>query len=160
MQVVADRKASPRNDPSSKRPSLSISPLKNKNDNVSSKLVEKSSRNSARSLSDETIPSHLVKVPLNSKSWSDQRISWDALPLTIKDLGKVQSKQNLKNFNKLSATISPYVLNAFRKLCLIGMFPFWLLYKHWKKRLVQRPSLIAYSMFPVFTVTITTVAWH
>ncbi|XP_021890345.1 uncharacterized protein LOC110808899 isoform X2 [Carica papaya] len=87
-QVVADRKASPRNDPSSKRPSLSISPLKNKNDNVSSKLVEKSSRNSARSLSDETIPSHLVKVPLNSKSWSDQRISWDALPLTIKDLGK------------------------------------------------------------------------
>lgn len=84
----SDKKAS-KNDPTMKRPSLSISPLKNKNDIVSPKSKSKASKEDLKSLSGAAIVSRLIKVPLNFKTRSDQMILWNALPSTIHDLGKV-----------------------------------------------------------------------
>lgn len=72
-----------------KRPSLSISPLKNKNDIVSPKSKNKTSKEDLKSLSRAAIPSRLIKMPLNFNTRSDQMILWNALPSTIRDLGKV-----------------------------------------------------------------------
>lgn len=88
LQVNSDKKAS-KNDLPMKRPSLSISPLKNKNDIVSPKSKSKNSKEDLKSLSRASIPSRVIKVPLNFKTRSDQMILWNALPSTIRDLGKV-----------------------------------------------------------------------
>jgi hypothetical protein len=88
LQVNSDKKAS-KSDLPMKRPSLSISPLKNKNDIVSPKSKSKNSKEDLKSLSRASIPSRLIKVPLNFKTRSDQMILWNTLPSTIRDLGKV-----------------------------------------------------------------------
>lgn len=88
LQLDSDKKAS-KNDPTMKRPSLSISPLKNKNDIVSPTSKSKTSKEDLKSLSGAAILSRLIKVPLNFKTRSDQMILWKALPSTIHDLGKV-----------------------------------------------------------------------
>ncbi|XP_031274787.1 uncharacterized protein LOC116133230 isoform X3 [Pistacia vera] len=86
--VAVDKKDSSKNISSMKRPSFSISPLNNKNDNFSPKPKSMPSRNEFRSSTDRAVPCHLVKVPLDHKTWSNRRISWDVLPPIIQDLGK------------------------------------------------------------------------
>lgn len=89
LQVIFDKKASSKNDSPLKSPSLSMSPVKNKINIVSPKSKSRTLKKDPKSLSEGTIPSHLIKVPLNSKMWSDQRIVWNALPSAIHDIGKV-----------------------------------------------------------------------
>ncbi|XP_023883913.2 uncharacterized protein LOC111996187 [Quercus suber] len=85
--VISDKKAC-KNDKPTKPPSLSVSPLQNKNDVFSPKSKSKTSKKDLKSSSGGTIPIHLLNVPLNFKTWSDQRILWNALPSTINNLGK------------------------------------------------------------------------
>ncbi|KAK7853953.1 hypothetical protein CFP56_034178 [Quercus suber] len=87
LQVISDKKAC-KNDKPTKPPSLSVSPLQNKNDVFSPKSKSKTSKKDLKSSSGGTIPIHLLNVPLNFKTWSDQRILWNALPSTINNLGK------------------------------------------------------------------------
>lgn len=89
LQVNLDKEASPKNILSLKRPILPISPLKNKNDTVSPQLMSKSSKKELKSPSEGTAPIRLVKVPLTFKTGSGQKVSWDVLPPTITELGKV-----------------------------------------------------------------------
>ncbi|KDP20372.1 hypothetical protein JCGZ_05255 [Jatropha curcas] len=88
--VHLDKKASPKNDSTLKRPTLCVSPLKSKNQQSSPKVPAKPLKNDFKSAADRTIPSCLVKVPTSSKTWSEQeqRISWNVLPPTIQNLGK------------------------------------------------------------------------
>lgn len=94
--VCSDKKASSKIDSSSKRSSVSISPLKSKNEISSPKLackpLQKDSKSSVGvaipSRVGVAIPSRVVKVPFRFKTWSDQNISWDSLPPRIHDLGK------------------------------------------------------------------------
>ena len=88
LQVISDKKAC-KNDKPTKPPSLSVSPLQNKNDIFSPKSKSKTSKKDLKSSSGGTIPIHMLNVPLNFKTWSDQRILWNALPSTINNLGKV-----------------------------------------------------------------------
>ncbi|XP_075647052.1 uncharacterized protein LOC142617962 [Castanea sativa] len=85
--VISDKKAF-KNEKPTKPPSLSVSPLQNKNDIFSPKPRSKTSKKDSKSSSGGTIPIHLLNVPLNFKTWSDQRILWNALPSTINNLGK------------------------------------------------------------------------
>lgn len=88
LQVISDKKAS-KNEKPTKPPSLSVSPLQNKNDIFSPKSKSKTSKNDSKSSSGGTVPIHLLNVPLNFNTWSDQRILWNALPSSINNLGKV-----------------------------------------------------------------------
>ncbi|GMP42051.1 hypothetical protein CsSME_00011920 [Camellia sinensis var. sinensis] len=92
---------------------LSISPLKNKNQNISQKSISKLVEKDLKSSSNGPIPSHLTKVPLSFRTWSDRKISWDLLPHSIHDIGK---------------------------LWVIGILHFWLLCMHWKKHQLQSVS--------------------
>ncbi|CBI18661.3 unnamed protein product, partial [Vitis vinifera] len=71
FSVSSDKKASFKIDSSSKRSSVSISPLKSKNEISSPKLACKPLQKDSK-----------------FKTWSDQNISWDSLPPRIHDLGK------------------------------------------------------------------------
>ncbi|KAI8026006.1 hypothetical protein LOK49_LG02G01208 [Camellia lanceoleosa] len=86
--VQSSRKASSEKDSAMKRLNLSISPLKNKNQNISQKSISKLVEKDLKSSSNGPIPSHLTKVPLSFRTWSDRKISWDLLPHTIHDIGK------------------------------------------------------------------------
>lgn len=148
LQVISDKKAS-KNDKPTKTQSLSVSPLTNKNDIFSPKSNSKTPKKDLKSSSEGTIPIHLLKVPLNFKTWSDQRILWNALPSNIHDLGKVWNhvfimfQTSSSSDAKFSLLYAILMLTLFSKLCLIGMSHFWLLYVHWKKHLLQRVSSIA-----------------
>ena len=77
-----------------KSPTPRISPLKNKNENCSPKstitpLRKPVKLSPIKSSSGSTIPGHLVKVPLNLKTWSDPSMTWNDRPSTMCDLGKV-----------------------------------------------------------------------
>ncbi|KAK9283044.1 hypothetical protein L1049_011272 [Liquidambar formosana] len=87
-QVLSDKKASSKRDSSLKTPGFTFSPLKNKNDVFTLNLKSKPLEKDIKSSSEATIPSHLTKVPLSFKAWSDRKIFWDSLPPTIHDLGK------------------------------------------------------------------------
>ena len=98
LQVISDKAASPKNIPSVKHTNPNISPLKNKNNTVSPLLSKKPLKKEVKSSSECTTPSRLVKVPLTCKTGSGQKISWDVLPPTITELGKVyfpKSSQSL-----------------------------------------------------------------
>lgn len=90
LQDMADKKTSFKHDSSVKRPSLSISPLKNKNE-IFSPVTSNKARKDLKSSLEATIPNCLIKVPLSSKTWSEQKISWDVIPPSITDLAKVCS---------------------------------------------------------------------
>ncbi|KAJ0039102.1 hypothetical protein Pint_24130 [Pistacia integerrima] len=123
--VAVDKKDSSKNISSMKRPSFSISPLNNKNDNFSPKPKSMPSRNEFRSSTDRTVPCHLVKVPLDHKTWSNRRISWDVLPPIIQDLGKeavcqrnvafLSAVRALEEASASEAVI--YCLQLFTELC-------------------------------------------
>jgi len=76
-----------------------VSPLKNKNENLSPKTTVTPPRKSATTISipipkspcasNGSVPSKLVKVPLKFKTWYDKSGSWDNLPPPICNLGKV-----------------------------------------------------------------------
>ncbi|KAF2319326.1 hypothetical protein GH714_014827 [Hevea brasiliensis] len=83
-----DKKTSSKNDLSFKRPTLSISPLKSKNEVSSPKATTRPLKKELKSTTDHAIPSCLVKLPLSSTTCSAQRISWDAVPSAIQNLGK------------------------------------------------------------------------
>ncbi|THG14470.1 uncharacterized protein LOC114272457 [Camellia sinensis] len=87
-EVHSIRKVSSEKNSALKHPNLSISPLKNKNQNVSQKLITKPLGKDLKSSSDGALPGRLFKVPLSFKTWSDQKVLWDSLPHTIHDLGK------------------------------------------------------------------------
>ncbi|GMP69046.1 hypothetical protein CsSME_00028446 [Camellia sinensis var. sinensis] len=94
--VQSSRKASSEKDSSLTHPNLSISPLKNKNQNISQNSISKPVEKDLKSSSNGPLPSHLTKVPLSFKTWSDQKISWDWLQHTIYDIGKeVMGHRNL-----------------------------------------------------------------
>lgn len=98
LQVISDKAASPKNIPSVKHPNPNISPLKNKNNTVSPLSSKKPLKKEVKLSSECTTPSRLVKVPLTCKTRSGQKISWDVLPPTITELGKVyfpKSSQSL-----------------------------------------------------------------
>ncbi|GAV69114.1 DUF936 domain-containing protein [Cephalotus follicularis] len=82
----SDKKAPPKNNSLIKRPSFSISPLKN--DIFSPKSASNSLKQELKTSSEGIIPSRLIKVQFDTKTWSDQKISWNSLPPTIDDLGK------------------------------------------------------------------------
>ncbi|CAK8532167.1 unnamed protein product [Lathyrus sativus] len=71
-----------------------VSPLKNKNENLYPKTTGTPPRKSAAAVpkldcvGNGTVPSQLVKVPLNFKTWYDKSGSWDNLPQPISNLGK------------------------------------------------------------------------
>ncbi|KAI4323324.1 hypothetical protein L6164_022939 [Bauhinia variegata] len=85
---VVDKKALRKNDSPLRSPRVIISPLKNKNENSSPKLTSPPLAKSVKSSCGGTVPSKLVKLPFNFKTWSDQRISWDNLSHNIGNLGK------------------------------------------------------------------------
>lgn len=89
LQVVSDKKVFTKNDSHLKHPSMSVSPLKNKNETISPKPTNKSSKKELKSLPEGALSNHLIRVPLSFKTWSDQKIPWNALPSIISDLGKV-----------------------------------------------------------------------
>ncbi|KAA8515739.1 hypothetical protein F0562_018650 [Nyssa sinensis] len=86
--VLSGKKASSKKDLTLNHPSLSISPLKNKNRTGSQKLISKPLKKDLKSSFDGSNSSCLIKLPLSFKAWSDQKISWDSLPTPVKDLGK------------------------------------------------------------------------
>ncbi|GAU39493.1 hypothetical protein TSUD_279140 [Trifolium subterraneum] len=78
-----------------KSPTTSIvSPLKNKDENLCPKMTGTPPRKSATTIpmspcvDNGFVPSKLVKVPLNFKTWHDKSGSWDNLPPPICNLGK------------------------------------------------------------------------
>ncbi|XP_058762925.1 uncharacterized protein LOC131636316 [Vicia villosa] len=95
---VIDKKVSVKTDSSSplKKSLTSVaSPLKNKNENLCPKTPGTTPpRKSAAAVpklactGNGTVPSQLVKVPLNFKTWYDKSGSWDNLPQPISNLGK------------------------------------------------------------------------
>ncbi|KAL6964842.1 hypothetical protein U1Q18_035897 [Sarracenia purpurea var. burkii] len=87
-EVHSGRKSASGKDSAMKSANLNISPLKNKNENVSQKLIGKTSRKNSKTFSDGTFPSNLVKLPLSFNTWSARKVSWDLLPHNIHDLGK------------------------------------------------------------------------
>ncbi|KAK0575303.1 hypothetical protein LWI29_037008 [Acer saccharum] len=88
LSLDSDKKDSSKNVSSMKRLSFSISPLTNKNDIYSPKTMKMPSKEDLKSSTERIVPGNLVKVPLNYKTWSNQRISWGVLPPAIQDLGK------------------------------------------------------------------------
>ncbi|XP_044465841.1 uncharacterized protein LOC123196023 isoform X2 [Mangifera indica] len=86
--VAVDKKDSSKSISSMKSPSFIISPLSSKNNNVSPNPKSIPSRKEFRSSTGRTVPCHLVKVPLDPKTWSNRMILWDALPPIVQDLGK------------------------------------------------------------------------
>ncbi|XP_008231405.1 PREDICTED: uncharacterized protein LOC103330585 [Prunus mume] len=86
--VVSDKKVFTKNNSHLKHPSMSVSPLKNKNETISPKPTNKSSKKELKSLPEGALLNHLIRLPLSFKTWSDQKIPWNALPSIISDLGK------------------------------------------------------------------------
>ncbi|KAK3020166.1 hypothetical protein RJ639_003064 [Escallonia herrerae] len=62
-----------------KHQNVSISPLKSKNMIISQRPVSKPIKKELKPTFDDTVPSHLVKVPLSFKTWSDSK-TWESLP--------------------------------------------------------------------------------
>ncbi|TXG55736.1 hypothetical protein EZV62_017049 [Acer yangbiense] len=125
LSLDSDKKDSSKNVSSMKRLSFSISPLTNKNDIYSPKTMKMPSKEDLKSSTERNVPGNLVKVPLNYKTWSNQRISWGVLPPAIQDLGKeavchrnvalLASIRALEEASALEAVI--YCLQAFSELC-------------------------------------------
>lgn len=92
LQVVSDKKLFTKNDSHLKYPSMSVSPLKNKNEIILPKPTNKSSKKELKSLPEGALSNHLIRVSLSFKTWSNQKISWNSLPSTISDLGKVRNQ--------------------------------------------------------------------
>ena len=86
---MTDKKASLKRVSPLKSPSLNISPLKNKNYNPSPKSTSTPLSKIVKSSCEGKISSHLVKVPLNFKTWYNPSLSWDDLPSVMGHLGKV-----------------------------------------------------------------------
>ncbi|XP_061363939.1 uncharacterized protein LOC133307445 [Gastrolobium bilobum] len=86
---VIEKKISLKTDSPLKSPTSSVSPLKNKNENLCPKLTSTPPRKSTvKSPCAGTVPSQLVKVPLNFKTWYDTFASWKDLPPPMCNLGK------------------------------------------------------------------------
>ncbi|KAH7577926.1 hypothetical protein JRO89_XS01G0317100 [Xanthoceras sorbifolium] len=125
LHLDSDKKDSSKNVLSMKRLSFSISPLTNKNDIFSSKTMKMPSKEDLKSSTERNVPGHLVEVPLNYKTRSNQRISWGVLPPAIQDLGKeavchrnvalLAAILALEEASALEAVI--YCLQAFSELC-------------------------------------------
>ncbi|KAF7824462.1 serine-rich adhesin for platelets-like protein [Senna tora] len=103
---VIDKKVSKKNDSPLKSPTSMISPLKNKNENLSPKTtsttVQRKSMKSPPCAGN--VPGHLVKVPLNLKARYDPSTKWDTLPPTLSNLGKkVASHRNIAFFAAVRA---------------------------------------------------------
>lgn len=112
LQDMADKKTSFKHDLSVKRPSLSISPLKNKNEIFTPVTSNKTPKDLKSSL-EATIPNCLIKVPLRSKTWSELKISWDVIPPSINDLAKVCSHALI--------TASAYMMESSYCLCVLTL---------------------------------------
>ncbi|KAK2637173.1 hypothetical protein Ddye_031965 [Dipteronia dyeriana] len=125
LSLDSDKKDSSKNVSSMKRLSFSISPLTNKNDKYSPKSMKMPSKEDLKPSTEINVPGHLVKVPLNYKTWSNQRISWGVLTPAIQDLGKeavfhsnvalLASIRALEEASALEAVIC--CLQAFSELC-------------------------------------------
>ncbi|XP_010276350.1 PREDICTED: uncharacterized protein LOC104611119 [Nelumbo nucifera] len=85
--VLSDKKDSSKRDSLLKVQNLNKSPLKSKGKGFSLKLGSMPLKKEIKS-KDGTVPCHLVKVPIASKSCSDKNISWEMLPSRIHALGK------------------------------------------------------------------------
>ncbi|CAK9177441.1 unnamed protein product [Ilex paraguariensis] len=102
--VLSNKKASSEKNSSPEHPSCGFSPLKNKNVIVPQKLLIKPVKKDLKSSVDAAIPSNLIKVPINSRTWSDLKISWDSLPTTMRELGKeTVCNRNVAFFTAVSA---------------------------------------------------------
>ncbi|XAR54292.1 hypothetical protein NMG60_11029352 [Bertholletia excelsa] len=86
--VVSARKVSSERGSATKPPHLSNSPLKIKNENFPQKSMIKPSGEGLKPSTDGALPSHLVKVPLSFKTWSNRKVPCNLLPPVIHDLGK------------------------------------------------------------------------
>ncbi|KAL5760594.1 hypothetical protein ACOSP7_019108 [Xanthoceras sorbifolium] len=125
LSLDSDKKDSSKIVSSMKRLSFRISPLANKNDIFSSKTMKMPSKEDLKSSTERNVPGHLVKVPLNYKTQSNQRISWGVLPPAIQDLGKeamchrnvalLAAIHALEEASALEAVI--FCLQAFSELC-------------------------------------------
>ncbi|KAJ9558455.1 hypothetical protein OSB04_013069 [Centaurea solstitialis] len=95
--VRSARKASSVKDIILKPPNLNLAPLKNKNVIVSEKLISKPiNKDLKTSFNCTPVPSHLTKVPISARTWSDSKISWDSVSPAIRELGKeVVCRRNL-----------------------------------------------------------------
>ncbi|KAL5549495.1 hypothetical protein UlMin_004726 [Ulmus minor] len=102
--VMSDKEASPKNVSCLKHPNLSKSPLKNKNDTLSPLLRKKPSQKELKLSPEVTTSSNLTKVSLGSKTYSETKISWDLLPSTVKEQGKLVMHH--RNFAFLAAVRS------------------------------------------------------
>ncbi|KAL3537272.1 hypothetical protein ACH5RR_000638 [Cinchona calisaya] len=78
----------------------SVSPLKSKNEIVSSKFLSKPIGN-MKPPKNETLPTHLKKVDLSFRNWSDSKILSNLVPPTIHKLGK--EVRTYRNVSFLSA---------------------------------------------------------
>lgn len=95
--VRSARKASSVKDLILKPPNLNLAPLKNKNVIVSEKLISKPIKKDLKtSFNCAPVISHLTKVPIGSRTWSDSKISWGSVSPAIRELGKeVVCRRNL-----------------------------------------------------------------
>ncbi|KHN21337.1 hypothetical protein glysoja_026538, partial [Glycine soja] len=94
LNVIDKKVVSVKPDSPLKSPTSSVSPLKNKNENLCPKSLtitppRKSTSTSTRSPCGGTVHSPLVKVPLNFKTWCyDTPACWEDVSLPMCDLGK------------------------------------------------------------------------
>ncbi|WCJ19040.1 hypothetical protein M5689_001351 [Euphorbia peplus] len=87
--VNSQKKAATKNDLPLKSPIASSSPLKSKNGVPSSpRHIAKPQKKDLRSTACNNLPNCLVKVPISTKTWSDEKISWNTLNPAIHNLGK------------------------------------------------------------------------
>lgn len=90
FQVRSGKKASSVKDLPLKPPNLNLPPLRNKNIIVSEKLINKPIKKDLKTSFDSIpTPIHLTKIPINAKTASDSKVSWDSVSPTVRELGKV-----------------------------------------------------------------------
>ncbi|KAK7271380.1 hypothetical protein RJT34_27221 [Clitoria ternatea] len=99
MDQVIEKKVSVKADSPVKSPTISISPLKSKNENLCPKLLTSTPPRKCagtKSQCDGSVHSQLVKVPLTFKTWYDASASWEDLPTPLCNLGKhVVTRRNV-----------------------------------------------------------------
>ncbi|XP_023732318.1 uncharacterized protein LOC111880150 [Lactuca sativa] len=87
--VRSGKKASSVKDLPLKPPNLNLPPLRNKNIIVSEKLINKPIKKDLKTSFDSIpTPIHLTKIPINAKTASDSKVSWDSVSPTVRELGK------------------------------------------------------------------------
>lgn len=86
LKVAFNKKVSPKHVSSIKCPNIFV----NKNDIFSPKSISMPLEKDFSSSIERSAPCHIVKIPFNYRSCSNQRSSLDLLSTVVQDIGKVR----------------------------------------------------------------------